>query len=138
MIVGCGRVGSRVALKLAEGGWDVTCIDEDEHALARLGPWQGGFITGHGMDVSILEEAGVPDADAVVVSTDGDNSNLVIGQVIQRRWAPKCVVVRIMDPARADFFAQRGLRTVCPTQTTAATMLEAVSACNVVGSGARA
>lgn len=136
VIVGCGRAGSRVALKLAEDGWDVTCVDEDEQALGRLGAWHGGFVVGHGMDVTILEEAGVPEAEAVVVSTDGDNSNLVIGQVIQRRWEPKCVVVRVQDPARADFFAQRGLRTVCPTQTTAATMLDAVRACDAAANGA--
>ena len=123
-------------MNLAEEGWDVTCVDEDENALARLGAWRGGFVVGHGMDLAILEEAGVPDANAVVVSTDGDNSNLVIGQVIQRRWEPICVVVRVQDPARADFFAQRGLRTICPTQTTAATMLDAVRACEAAPNGA--
>ena len=58
MIIGCGRVGSAVAKKLAEEGWDVTCVDEDENALARLGAWKGGFVVGHGMDKDILEEAG--------------------------------------------------------------------------------
>ena len=65
-------------------------------------------------------------ADAVVVSTDGDNSNLVIGQVVQRRYEPGCVVVRILDPRRAAFYAERGLRTVCPTQTAIATLTEVV------------
>jgi trk/ktr system potassium uptake protein len=133
VVVGCGRVGSAVALDLAGEGWDVTCIDENEAALARLGAWKGGFIVGHGMDVDVLEDAGIDDASAVVVATDGDNSNLVIGQVIQRRWDPTCVVVRVQDPARAQFYADRGLRTVCPTQTTKATMLDAVRACNVAG-----
>jgi trk system potassium uptake protein TrkA len=130
VVVGCGRVGSAVALDLAREGWDVTCVDEDEAALGRLGAWRGGFVVGHGMDIEVLEEAGVAEAAAVLVATDGDNSNLVIGQVIQRRWDPMCVVVRVQDPARADFYAQRGLRTVCPTQTTKATMLDAVLACD--------
>ncbi|MFN8223816.1 MAG: NAD-binding protein [Gaiellales bacterium] len=129
LVVGCGRAGSRVALQLAEEGWDVTCVDEDEHALSRLGSWRGGFVVGHGMDLDVLIEAGAPDSQAVVVATDGDNSNLVIGQVIQRRWSPACVVVRVQDPARAEFYAARGLRTVCPTQTTTSTMLDAVRAC---------
>lgn len=135
VVIGCGRVGSRVALHLAGEGWDVTCVDEDGNALGRLGNWRGGFVVGHGMDIDILVEAGAPEADAVVVATDGDNSNLVIGQVIQRRWTPKCVVVRVQDPARADFYAERGLRTVCPTQTTATTMLDAVRACDATPRG---
>jgi trk system potassium uptake protein TrkA len=136
VIVGCGRVGSSIAKKLAGEGWDVTCIDEDETALRRLGAWRGGFIVGHGMDVDVLEEAGIADATAAVVATDGDNSNVVIAQVIQKRWAPTCVVVRVQDPARAEFFAARGLRTVCPTQTATATMLDSVRACSTVPQGA--
>ena len=127
VVIGCGRVGSAVARDLADEGWDVTAIDEQEEALARLGPrWAGGFIVGHGMDSEILKRAGVPDADAVVVATDGDNTNLVIGQVVEKRWAVPCVVVRVLDPARADFYAARGLRTVCPTQTAISALSAAV------------
>jgi trk/ktr system potassium uptake protein len=127
VVIGCGRVGSAVARDLAEDGWDVTAVDEQEEALTRLGPrWSGGFVVGHGMDAEILRRAGVPDADAVVVATDGDNTNLVIGQVVEKRWAVPCVVVRVLDPARAEFYAARGMRTVCPTQTAIAKLAEAV------------
>jgi trk system potassium uptake protein TrkA len=127
VVIGCGRVGSAVARELADDGWDVTAIDEQEEALVRLGPrWNGGFVVGHGMDAEILRRAGVPDADAVVVATDGDNTNIVIGQVVEKRWDVPCVVVRVLDPARADFYAARGMRTVCPTQTAIAKLAEAV------------
>ena len=87
IVIGCGRVGSTIAKRFAADGWDVTAVDEKEAALSRLGEnWAGGFIVGHGMDVSVLREAGIEDADAVVVSTDGDNTNLVIGQVAQKRF----------------------------------------------------
>ena len=117
-MIGCGRVGSNVAKRLASEGWDVSVVDEKEEALTRLGEdWRGGFITGHGMDVDVLREAGIEDADAVVVATDGDNSNIIIGQVAQKRFAVKTVLVRLLDPARAKFYADRGLNTVCPTIT---------------------
>jgi trk system potassium uptake protein TrkA len=127
VVIGCGRVGSAVAKGLAAGAWDVLAIDEDEDALVRLGPvWNGGFVVGHGMDSSVLERAGVADADAAVVATDGDNTNIVIGQVLQKRYEIPCVVVRILDPARADFYARRGMRTVCPTETAISVLLETV------------
>ena len=129
VVIGCGRTGSAIATTLAADGWDVTCVDEDENALARLGNWRGGFVVGHGMDVDVLEQAGVPDADAVVVATDGDNTNVVVGQVVQRRYETECVVVRVLDPRRAEFYAARGLRTVCPTQTAISTLVEAVRSC---------
>jgi trk system potassium uptake protein TrkA len=132
IIIGCGRVGSNVAKRLDSEGWDVTAVDEKEEALNRLGAeWRGGFVVGHGMDESVLREAGIGEADAVVVATDGDNTNLVVAQVAQKRYGIDCVVVRVLDPARAEFYAARGLRTVCPTSTAIDVLTESVRACEI-------
>jgi len=132
IVIGCGRVGSSIARQLLSEGWEVTVVDEKEDALARLGEgWPGGFVVGHGMDVDVLRAAGIEEADAVVVSTDGDNTNLVIGQVAQKRFDNQCVVVRVLDPARAAFYEERGLRTVCPTSTAIDVLTEAVRTCAV-------
>ena len=132
IIIGCGRVGSNVAKRLDSEGWDVTAIDEKEEALNRLGSaWSGGFVVGHGMDDGVLREAGISEADAVVVATDGDNTNLVVAQVAQKRYGIECVVVRVLDPARAEFYATRGLRTVCPTSTAISVLTDAVRSCEV-------
>ncbi len=133
IVVGCGRVGSTVARTLAEEGWDVTAVDETETALARLGErWRGGFVVGHGMDVAVLREAGIESAEAVVVATDGDNTNIVVAQVAREMFDVKCVVVRLLDPARADFYAERGLDVVCPTRTAYETLTERVRASRLV------
>jgi trk system potassium uptake protein TrkA len=129
VVIGCGRVGSSVAKGLAADGWDVNVVDENEDALSRLGPgWRGGFVVGHGMDAAVLERAGVADADAAVVATDGDNSNIVIGQVLQKRYGVATVVVRILDPARAKLYSARGMSVVCPTQTAISELLDTVRA----------
>lgn len=129
VVIGCGRVGSSVAKGLVADGWDVTVVDENEDALGRLGGgWRGGFVVGHGMDVTVLEGAGVDGADAAVVATDGDNTNIVIGQVLQRRYGVGTVVVRILDPARAALYSDRGMSVVCPTRTAIAGLLETVRA----------
>jgi trk system potassium uptake protein len=132
LVIGCGRVGSTVAKRLDSEGWNVTAVDEKESALSRLGEhWKGGFIVGHGMDTSVLREAGIEDADAVVVATDGDNTNIVIGQVAQKRFGIECTVVRVLDPARADFYAERGMRTVCPTSTAIDVLTDAARTCAI-------
>lgn len=132
IVIGCGRVGSTIAKRFAGDGWEVTAVDEKEAALGRLGEnWTGGFIVGHGMDVSVLREAGIEEADAVVVSTDGDNTNLIIGQVAKKRFGIDCTVVRILDPARAEFYGEHGLRTICPTSTAIDALTDAVKSCDV-------
>jgi trk system potassium uptake protein TrkA len=129
IIIGAGRVGGSVALALRDAGWDVTVVDEREESLGRLGEsWDGEFFVGHGMDLQLLREAGIEDADAVVVATDGDNSNIVIGQMAQQQFGVGTVVVRILDPARAEFYSSRGLNVVCPTASTIATVTDAVRA----------
>ncbi len=132
IVIGCGRVGSSIARQLQEEGWEVVAVDEKEEALGRLGEgWTGGFVVGHGMDTSVLRRAGVEDVDAVVVSTDGDNTNIVVGQVVQKLFGVECVVVRLLDPARAAFYASQGLRTVCPTSNAIEVLAEAVRSCSV-------
>ena len=131
-MIGCGRVGSSIARQLLGEGWEVTAVDEKEEALGRLGErWNGGFVVGHGMDIDVLRQAGIDEADAVVVATDGDNTNIVIGQVAQERFDNQCVVVRVLDPARAEFYRKRGLRTVCPTSVAIDVLLDSVRACEV-------
>jgi trk system potassium uptake protein TrkA len=126
VVIGCGRVGSAVAKGLVSEGWEVVAVDESEDALGRLGPdWRGGFVVGHGMDTRVLEEAGIGDADAAVVATNGDNTNLVVAQVLQHRYETPTVVVRVLDPARAAFYSERGLHTICPTQTAISELLAA-------------
>jgi trk system potassium uptake protein len=116
LIVGCGRVGSAIAARMAADGHAVSVVDEDAEALQRLPEdWPGRFIQGHGLDIEVLVEGGIADADAVVVATSGDNTNIVIAQIAKVRFSSPCVVTRVLDPARAEFYATQGLQTVCPT-----------------------
>ena len=127
--MGCGRVGSAVAKDLRDAGWDVSVVDEREEALGRLGDdWDGEFIVGHGMDLQLLRDVGIDEADAVVVTTDGDNSNIVIGQMAKKQFNVPSVVIRVLDPARAEFYTSRGLNIVCPTSSAIASLTAAVRA----------
>src|SRR4051794_14571026 len=94
VIVGSGRVGSTVAKKMLSEGHDVSVLDEDPEAIAQLekgetSTWEelgGSFTVGTALEIDALMEAGIDRADAFVASTDGDNTNLVIAQVAQRRF----------------------------------------------------
>ena len=129
LIVGCGRVGSRIAAQMAEDGHEVTVVDEDPEALQRLADdWPGTFVVGHGLDIDVLVEARIGEADAAVVSTDGDNTNIVIAQIAKNRFGCPCVVCRVLDPARAAFYLTQGLQTVCPTSGAIDVMTQAICA----------
>src|SRR5689334_13207960 len=124
LIVGSGRVGSSIARKMVSEGHEVSVLDEDPEAVAQLEKGQqtgwedmgGSFTVGTALEIDALLEAGIDRADAFVASTDGDNTNLVIAQIAQRRFNVPTVVVRVLDPARAKWYEEQGLKTVCPTQ----------------------
>jgi trk system potassium uptake protein TrkA len=132
LIVGCGRVGSAIANSMLAEGNEVSVVDEDPEAIALLDrgqavSWEergGRFTVGTALELDALLAAGIEEANAFVASTDGDNTNLVIAQIAKRRFEIERVVVRVLDPARARWYAEQGLQTVCPTQT-AIELLEA-------------
>lgn len=132
LIVGCGRVGSAIAKSMLADGHQVSVLDENPEAIALLNrgqdeAWEdigGSFTVGTALEIDALLQAGIERADAFVASTNGDNTNLVIAQIAQRRFDVAQVVVRVLDPGRAKWYAEQGLQTVCPTQT-AIELLEA-------------
>jgi trk system potassium uptake protein len=124
LIVGAGRVGSSLARKALAAGHEVSVLDLDPLSHERLGidqadSWEdagGLFTVGTALEIDALLEAGIERADVFIASTSGDNTNLVIAQIAQRRFNVPKVVVRVADPARAAWYAEQGLHTISPTQ----------------------
>ena len=124
LIVGAGRVGSALARSALAAGHEVSVLDEDPLSHERLdvggdGTWEdrgGLFTVGTALEIDALLEAGIERADTFVAATDGDNTNIVIAQIAQRRFEVNRVLTRVMDPARAAWYREQGLETISPTQ----------------------
>jgi trk system potassium uptake protein TrkA len=124
MIVGAGRVGSALAKSALASGHEVSVLDEDPLSHERLDAGQsqtwedsgGQFTVGTALETDALIQAGIERADVFIASTAGDNTNLVIAQIAQRRFGIERVVVRVMDPARASWYGEQGLHTISPTK----------------------
>jgi trk system potassium uptake protein TrkA len=136
LIVGAGRVGSAIARQTLAADNDVSILDEDPLSHERLDSgmdttWEdagGRFTVGHGMEVDALREAGIEEADVFIASTDGDNTNLTIAQIAAKHFGVPKVIVRVMDPARAEWYAEQGLHTICPTKYAIEMFSEALKA----------
>ena len=127
VIMGCGRVGARVASILDHNGHDVTVIDTNARAFQRLSAdYQGDTIIGTGIDEDVLRAAGIDVAAAFVAVTNGDNRNIMSSQVARMVFNVPEVLCRIYDPVREDTYRRLGLTTVCPTTTISALILDHV------------
>ena len=127
VIVGCSRLGARLADTLDREGHSVTIIDVDSTAFRRLNPsFSGSTVIGTGIDEDILLTAGTDTADVFIAATNGDNRNIMAAQVCQKIFRVPRVVCRIYDPVRADTYQRLGLSTVCPTTLISAQILDQV------------
>ena len=116
IIMGCGRVGARLAQMLTHAGHEVTMVDLSSGAFSRLGPdFKGTTILGDGTDQEVLRRAGIERADAFVAATQGDNRNIMSSQIAKHIFGVQRVVTRIYDPLRSDTFAALGLQAISPT-----------------------
>jgi trk system potassium uptake protein TrkA len=113
VIMGCGRVGSLLALELESSGHSVAVIDQSKEAFRRLGPdFKGRTVTGVGFDRDTLLEAGIEGADAFAAVSNGDNSNILAARVARESYGVSNVVARIYDPGRAEIYQRLGIPTV--------------------------
>jgi trk system potassium uptake protein TrkA len=116
MIMGCGRVGARLAKLLLRDGHEVTVLDTSASAFDRLGSeFAGNTLVGDGTDTDDLQKAGIERADAFAAVTQGDNRNIMAAQIAKHIFSVPRVVTRIYDPIRQDTFQTLGLDAISPT-----------------------
>ena len=116
VIMGCGRVGARLASLLEEASNQVTIVDNDANSFRRLPPnFEGTALLGNGLDQETLKRAGIEEADAFVVVTQGDNRNVMAAQIAKYIFNVPKVICRIYDPLRQEMYANLGLETISPT-----------------------
>jgi trk system potassium uptake protein TrkA len=121
MIVGCGRVGSQLALILSQEGHNVTIIDKNPDSFKRLGvSFNGVMVTGTGFDEGLLKELKIDRQDAFVSVTSGDNTNLMASQIAKKMFKVPRVIARVYDPTRAEIYRKLGLDIISGTVLVAA------------------
>lgn len=127
IVVGCGRQGSNLAVRLAQGGHQVTVIDEEPEALERLPEdFPGERVVGTGIDMDVLREAGIEQADALAAMTSRDNTNIMIARIAEVIFHVPRVVARINDPLRESVFHAFGISTVCPITLASEAVMKAL------------
>ncbi|MDD5952299.1 MAG: TrkA family potassium uptake protein [Oscillospiraceae bacterium] len=128
LIIGCGKVGSRLADLLDSRGHDVAIIDANVDAFRALSDdFSGITVCGMAMDMRVLTRAGIEGCDAVAVVTQDDNLNITVSQIVKQFFGLENVLARISDPSREKVFKRFGLKTICPTKLAADTMYIALT-----------
>ena len=116
LVVGCGRLGSKIVNTLFDLGHSVSVVDNNPDSFNQLNPsFDGITIPGVPLNMNILREAGIESCDSVAVVTSDDNLNITVSQIVKEFFYVENVVAKINSPARERAFHDLGLKTICPT-----------------------
>jgi trk system potassium uptake protein TrkA len=116
LIMGCGRVGGRLAGLLDADGHEVTILDINSQSFRRLpAEFNGTPLIGNGTDEEVLKKAGIEDTDIFVAITQGDNRNIMASQIAKHVFNVPRVVCRIYDPLREELYNTLGIEAISPT-----------------------
>ena len=119
IVIGCGKVGSKLANVLSREGHDVVVVERETEQFRELDRnFSGVTITGVPIDQDILKHAGIETADALAAVTPDDNVNIMVCQIAKELFNVPKVIARIYNPAREHVFHEFGLETICPTNMT--------------------
>ena len=127
VIMGCSRVGGRLAGMLNAEGHRVAILDTDPYSFRRLpANFTGEALIGNGLDEDALKKAGIEKADVFVSVTQGDNRNVMAAQIAKHIFNVSRVVCRIYDPIREEMYRELGLETISPTKVGAKLLQEVI------------
>ena len=127
VIMGCGRVGGRLAGLLDVDGHSVTVVDNNSQSFRRLPPgFKGVALAGNGLDQEVLKKAGIEEADVFVAVTQGDNRNVMAAQIAKHIFNVPRSMCRIYDPLRQELYNTLGLETISPTTVFAQLLRELI------------
>ncbi|NLH92007.1 MAG: TrkA family potassium uptake protein [Atopobium sp.] len=116
IIVGLGRMGTGLAIKLSKQGIHVTAIDKDPETFEGLGKdFAGETVQGVGFDHDVLEKAGIDRTDAVIACTASDEANIVVAHVSRSVFRVPRVIARLYDTNKADTYRRLDIQTISTT-----------------------
>jgi len=106
IIVGGGKTGSQLASQLLDGGHQVKLIEDRPVVLARLRNElpTGVVVAGDGSSPSVLESAGIEQAQVLAAVTGEDEDNLVVTTLARFEFGVPRVIARVNNPKNTWLF----------------------------------
>lgn len=115
IVIGASRFGAGLAGLLSEKTSRVIVLDVCEEAFRKLPENFGGYeIVGDGTDADTLRQAGIEEADTVIVATDDDNTNILAAQIASRIFQVPNVYTRLNDRNKTKIIEGFNIKPICP------------------------
>ena len=107
-ILGAGRFGTQLGARLSEFGCEVALADKDAERVEHLTHEGFHAVEVDAEDKSALKEAGVQDADAVVVSIGENMQGSILTTLLLKELKVKKLICRALDDKHATVLEKLG------------------------------
>jgi trk system potassium uptake protein TrkA len=116
IIVGCGRHGAELALRLSQKQHTVVVLERDEREFKNLPPeFHGRTVAGEPLDRDVLHRAGIEQANGLAAVTRSDSLNAVLAHLARTVYNVPHVVARNFHPRWRPLHEAFGLQVVSST-----------------------
>lgn len=116
VVIGCEKIGIKFAKQMSKLNNDVTIIENDKELTKKIvKEFDGRVINGLEFDKTVLESANVKEANCIVVSTDSDNTNIMVAQVLNKIFEVKNIIICLQNPSLAKIYEDSSFKIICPT-----------------------
>lgn len=125
VILGSGRLGSRLANALVQKGHQIVIVDAEETKFKNLEENENiQRVSGNIFNEETADLVFSEPADVFIAVTGSDNVNLMVAQAMQKKYKIPKVLIRVFDPTLSSVYRDLGLETVCPTSFALQEMLK--------------
>ncbi|MFH1259863.1 MAG: NAD-binding protein [Elusimicrobiota bacterium] len=117
IILGCGKIGRKLALILSQEENEITIIDRNSDSFRKLAKsFKGTTVLGSGVNREVLKRAGINRADYFIAVTEKDNTNIMTAEIAKDVFKVANILALVKDPVRAGAYQELDLNTLCPTE----------------------
>lgn len=108
LLVGVGRFGKHIAMKLNELGHEVMAIDTNEERIAEVMPYVTNAQIGDTTNEAFLETLGIDNFDVCIVAIGGNFQSSLETTSLLKELGAKFVVSRASRDVQAKFLLRNG------------------------------
>lgn len=117
VIAGCSRFGAQIASQFSTNHRNVIIIDIKQSAFTKLSDEFSGYkIVGDATDLDVLIRAGVDRADLFIASTNNDNVNIMVSEIVSHNFKTKHIVSRLYDDEKEVVYKGLNINIIKPTK----------------------
>lgn len=117
VVAGCSRFGAQIASQFSDHQANVIIIDKNPNAFSKLSADFSGFkLIGDATDIDVLKRAEVDQADLFIASTNKDNVNIMVSEIVNQYFKTKHIVSRLYDEEKEIVYKGLSINIIKPTK----------------------